>query len=237
MTVLLVSCAGAPKSKGHYKWYTVKRGDTLFAIAWRYGLKYKRLALWNGISKPYTIYPGQQLRLYRPLVRSRLQKTGVKTATMAASSRKRSATGHQEKTYTVNRKLVKNRDNVTNSISWRWPASGKVIKSFAHASGGKKGIDIAGTPGQRVAAASAGRVVYSGSGLIGYGQLIIIKHNQTFLSAYAHNRKLYVKQGEYVKSGQKIAELGKSGTDRPKLHFEIRRHGEPVNPLIYLPKK
>jgi lipoprotein NlpD len=237
MTVLLVSCAGAPKSKRLNKWYTVKRGDTLFAIAWRHGLKYKKLALWNGIGKPYTIYPGQRLRLYRPIVRSRLQKAGVNTATMAASSRQRSTTGHQKKTYIASRKPVKKRDHATNSVSWCWPVSGKVIKNFAYVGNGKKGIDIAGTPGQRVAAASAGRVVYSGSGLIGYGQLIIIKHNQTFLSAYAHNRKLYVKEGEYVKSGQKIAELGKSGTDRPKLHFEIRRHGEPVNPLIYLPKK
>ena len=223
MTVLLVACAGAPKSKGQYKWYTVKRGDTLFAIAGRYRLNYKKLALWNGIGKPYTIYPGQRLRLYRSRVRSH--------------SRQRSASKYQKKTYTASRKSAKKRDNVANSVGWRWPVSGKVIKTFSYAGSGKKGIDIAGTPGQRVAAASAGRVVYSGSGLIGYGQLIIIKHNQTFLSAYAHNRKLLVKEGEFVKSGQKIAELGETGTDRPKLHFEIRRHGEPVDPLIYLPKR
>jgi lipoprotein NlpD len=113
---------------------------------------------------------------------------------------------------------------------------GNLLKEFSVNGSGKKGIDIAGIPGRPVKAASAGRVVYSGSGLLGYGQLIIIKHNSKFLSAYAHNRKLIVKEGDQVEPGQKIAELGSTGTDKPMLHFEIRRLGKPVDPLKYLPK-
>jgi lipoprotein NlpD len=117
---------------------------------------------------------------------------------------------------------------------WRWPARGKVVTSFS--ASGRKGIDIEGRFGQTVMAAAGGRVVYSGSGLIGYGQLIIVKHNKRYLSAYAHNNKLLVKEGDAVKGGQRIAEMGRSGPNRALLHFEIRRDGKPIDPLRYLPK-
>lgn len=121
------------------------------------------------------------------------------------------------------------------SVVWAWPAEGKVLVSGGGAA--NKGLDIAGNQGAIVRAAAGGRVVYQGSGLRGYGQLIIIKHNDEFLSAYAHNDKIYVKEGDVVKRGEKIAEMGSSGTDRTKLHFEIRRQGAPADPLTYLPKR
>ncbi len=125
--------------------------------------------------------------------------------------------------------------NVKSNISWRWPTSGKVIQRFAPAND-KKGVDIAGKVGQPVLAAAAGDVVYSGSGLTGYGNLIIIKHDESHLSAYGHNKSLLVKQGDKVKGGQKIGEMGQSAKDGSILHFEIRRDGKPVDPLLYLPK-
>jgi lipoprotein NlpD len=120
---------------------------------------------------------------------------------------------------------------------WVWPTDGPLLRPFFPDNAGKKGIDIGGGLGQSVRAASEGKVVYSGSGLIGYGKLIIIKHNKTYLSAYAHNRRLLVKEGDYVRIGQRIAELGNTATEKPMLHFEIRRNGEPVDPLRYLPAR
>ena len=117
---------------------------------------------------------------------------------------------------------------------WQWPARGEVVTSFSRSGG--KGIDIAGSFGQAIVAASDGEVVYSGSGLIGYGQLIIVKHNKRYLSAYAHNNKILVKEGDTVKGGQRIAEMGRSGSNRALLHFEIRRDGKPIDPVRYLPK-
>jgi len=120
-------------------------------------------------------------------------------------------------------------------VSWSWPAEGRVIRTYDANSTGKKGVDIAGKTGDPVRAAASGKVVYAGSGLSGYGRLIIIKHNEDFLSAYAHNRKLIAKEGQWVKSGEVVALMGSSGTDRTELHFEIRKHGRPVDPLGYLP--
>ena len=120
-------------------------------------------------------------------------------------------------------------------VEWSWPAAGKVIASFNEASSSGKGLDIGGKSGQPVFAAGPGKVVYSGSGLRGYGKLVIIKHNKTYLSAYAHNRQILVKEGQNVAKGQKIAEMGDSDADLVKLHFEIRRFGKPVDPIKYLP--
>ncbi|MHB1292308.1 MAG: peptidoglycan DD-metalloendopeptidase family protein [Sulfuricella sp.] len=120
-------------------------------------------------------------------------------------------------------------------VEWSWPAAGKVITSFNEASGSGKGLDIGGKSGQPVLAAGPGKVVYSGNGLRGYGKLVIIKHNKTYLSAYAHNHQVLVKEGQNVARGQKIAEMGDSDADQVKLHFEIRRFGKPVDPIKYLP--
>ncbi|WP_235263480.1 peptidoglycan DD-metalloendopeptidase family protein [Nitrincola sp. A-D6] len=120
--------------------------------------------------------------------------------------------------------------------AWRWPVDGQIIRRFSAIEGGSKGIDIAGKSGDPVVAAADGRVVYAGSGLLGYGNLVIINHNRQFLSAYAHNSRILVSENDMVKSGTKIAEMGQTGTDRVQLHFEIRRDGKPVDPLTYLPK-
>jgi len=211
--------------------YTIRPGDTLYTIAWRYKIDYKRLALWNGISPPYVIYPGQKLRVTAPAVIPLAKRPQPSTASNSTPTK------------TVRRATVAKPKNVPAASTaqqqprWRWPTNGKVIRRFAHTGTGNKGIDIAGISGQSVRAASQGKVVYSGSGLLGYGQLIIIKHNETYLSAYAHNRKLLVNEGDRVSVGQMIAEMGETGTDRAKLHFEIRRYGKPVDPLKYLPHK
>jgi len=122
-------------------------------------------------------------------------------------------------------------------VFWSWPAEGRLIRGYDPNSTGKKGIDIAGSSGETVRAAAAGKVVYAGDGLSGYGRLIIIKHNKDFLSAYAHNKKLIAREGQWVNKGEVIAQIGSSGTDRTQLHFEIRRQGRPVDPLRYLPKR
>ncbi|AOS97471.1 Murein hydrolase activator NlpD precursor [Microbulbifer aggregans] len=121
-------------------------------------------------------------------------------------------------------------------VGWRWPARGPLISTFRPKDPLRKGVDIAGQKGDSVLAAANGTVIYAGSALRGYGKLLIVKHNEEYLSAYAHNHKLLVKEGSEVKAGQRIAELGSSGTDRNKLHFEIRRNGQPVDPLAYLPR-
>ena len=229
LLVFLVACVANTKHDSQTRTYTIRKGDTLYSIAWRYHLDYKKLAWWNGIGAPYTIYPGQQLRLNPPKAiplkttppskEKKITRSKVDQAKVDSQHQNRSSVKHDSKLY------------------WHWPTNGQVIEGFSASGTVRKGIDIAGVPGQSVKAASRGKVVYSGSGLIGYGQLIIIKHDETFLSAYAHNRKLLVKEGDYVTIGQRIAELGNTGTDRPKLHFEIRRYGQPVDPLKYLPRR
>jgi lipoprotein NlpD len=236
---MLAACISPQRSGNQYTLYTVRHGDTLYAVAWRYKLDFKRLAAWNGINKPYVIYPGQKLRLNPLSTPTKRAKRSSKTKERRANSRKEkpAKVAMSKQPVYVHKKNVPDTAPVRNSMEWYWPAAGDVIKVYSAQARGKKGIDIAGRPGQSIKAASAGKVVYSGSGLIGYGQLIIIKHDNNYLSAYAHNRSLFVREGDQVKLGQKIAELGSTGTDRPKLHFEIRRNGEPVDPLRYLPKK
>lgn len=195
--------------------HIVRQGDTLYSIAWDAGLDYRALARWNGIPPPYLIRPGQKLRL-RP------DRAGSTTA------------GAVPPAVPTPKPAPGSSDNMAEP-GWIWPASGPVIRRFSRGSA-NPGIDIAGKPGQLVKSAAAGRVVYSGDGLRGYGQLIIVKHNETFLSAYAHNRKLLVREGDRVQRGQPIAEMGATGTDRVKLHFEIRKQGTAVDPLQYLPK-
>lgn len=210
--------------------YTVHKGDSLYTIAMRYRLNYRAVASWNGIRSPYTIYPGQRLKLRPPAGSTRGRTTGRSTSRAPAQTAPKASS---TKTATRSRPAAPAKAAV--SLSWRWPTRGKVVGHYSTAANGRKGIDIAGRSGQPVVAAAAGTVVYSGSGLRGYGRLIIIKHNENYLSAYAHNRKLFVHEGEGVAAGQKIAELGSSGADRPKLHFEIRHNGRPVDPLQYLP--
>jgi lipoprotein NlpD len=198
---------------------TVRKGDTLYAIAQRYNMTISQLASINGLRSPYTIKPGQTLQLSS--TQSYRAAPTTKTPTRKSTATRKPVTASLPDD---NRK-----------VSWQWPVHGKLITTFKSNKTGRKGIDIAGTEGKAVKAAAPGKVVYSGNGLISYGNLVIIRHNRTYLSAYAHNRKLLVKEGDSIRAGQKIAELGKTGTDSPRLHFEIRKNGKPVNPLKYLP--
>ena len=207
------------------KYYVVKQGDTLYSIGFRSGHGYQRLSWWNKISKPYKLQVGQKIKLFKP--KQKLSKVAKVRPRKKKTIKKRNAS---QKTSTIsnnNKKVLK--------LYWQWPMKGRILKTFYQT--GKKGIDISGKLGQKVRAAAAGKVVYSGSGLIGYGNLLIIKHNYLYLTAYANNRKLLVKEGQAVKKGQVIAEVGKVGSKKASLHFEIRKNGRPVNPSRYLPKK
>jgi lipoprotein NlpD len=221
--------------------HAVERGDTLYAIAWQHGLDYRDLARWNGVPAPYTIYPGQQLRITRPAELPPMPP--VQTPAPAASGQSgehRPATS-REAPPSTERRLARPGASASGVAdvnaavkAWAWPARGKLVATFGRSGG--KGIDIAAERGAAVSAAAPGRVVYSGSGLRGYGRLIIIKHNKRYLSAYAHNERLHVKEGDDVVSGQRIADMGSSGSKSVKLHFEIRRDGKPVDPIRYLPR-
>lgn len=204
--------------------HIVKRGDTLFSIAWQQGLDYQTVAVWNGIHPPYTIYPGQKIRLY-PLNRTPRPAPSIRTPQDTASAPNAATT---QSTPTTSMDIP---------VRWQWPATGPILRSFDGDASGKKGISIGGTHGNQVRAAAGGRVVYAGSGLVGYGRLIILKHNDTYLSAYGHNRDLLIQEGDEVRAGQVIAAMGSSGTNRIQLHFEIRRNGKPVDPLRYLPRR
>jgi lipoprotein NlpD len=210
------------KKKSHH---IVVSGDTLFSISWNYDLDYKEVARWNNIKKPYVIHPRQSIRLTRPPTKNTVVKKAILTDKKAAGKEPEAV---KKRTKTV--KPVK----YARKITWQWPTTGKLVKSNSPIS--KKGLDIAGKKGQLVIASAAGNVVYSGSGLLGYGKLIIIKHNETYLSAYAHNSVLIVKEGDSVSSGQKIAKMGQDSNGQVLLHFEIRKNGSPVDPANYLPK-
>lgn len=250
ISMVLASCSShspAPvydRSKNTVNWpktHVVVPGDTLFSIAWRYGLKYEALAKYNGIAAPYIIRPSQVIRLGAIGEKSHAASSGAGNPASTAGAK----TVRQENKNIINRKEnktvlagdAKGKLVTSGAPQWRWPVKGVVISSFQGNNGLNKGIDLGGKLGEPVLAAAAGQVVYSGSGLRGYGKLIIVKHNETFLSAYAHNDKLLVKEGEFVKAGQAIADMGSSGTDRVKLHFEIRRDGTPVDPLKFLPRR
>ena len=204
------------------KVYKVKKGDTLYSISWRYGMDYKTLAKINHIHSPYRLSIGQKLRFkaIKPIKKTYKPKP-VKAKTKAKSTKPTST--------------PKPIANI--KLAWQWPTKGKIISTYSKSATGRKGIDIAGKAGQTIVAAASGKVVYAGNGLPRYGNLLIVKHNDVYLSAYAHNTKLLVKEGQYVKAGQKIARLGSTGTQRNQLHFEIRRNGKPVDPLRFLPKR
>lgn len=209
--------------------HIVLRGETLYSIAWLYSRDFRELADNNNIRSPYTIYPGQKIKLsIRPPVSTQSAKAPVSNPKKAVTQRNTPV-----KKYTADSSTKKS-PAVSNG-SWQWPASGKIISAYSLKMPVNKGIDIGGKLGEPVKAAANGEVVYAGSDLSGYGRLIILKHNSSYLSAYAHNRELLVDEGDSVKAGQKIAEIGSTGTTEPKLHFEIRRDGKPVDPMGYLP--
>ena len=208
----------------------VRRGDTLYRIAVDNGITPLDLALWNGIASPYTIYPGQRLRLYP-------QDQRTPPARSVATARLPAAPKPAPKPAPVARPATPVPAPDADEIDWRWPAEGPVVGSFSAGNATRQGIDIAGKEGQPVRATADGVVVYSGAGLVGYGELVIVKHSEAWLSAYGHNRRRLVNEGQNVKAGQQIAEMGHSGAARDMLHFEIRYNGKPVDPQEYLPRR
>ena len=233
-------------------YYVVQGGDTLYSIAWKLDMNYRELASTNAIRSPYTIYKGQRLRV-KPTtgqavatpvaLQARPTVTASATAPAATAVAKPVSkpvpsqapapkTASKQVTAAPRKSSVQAYDG-----KWVWPTRGRVLSRFQPSGTGKQGIDIGGHADQPVKAAANGKVVYAGSGLVGYGRLIIVKHNETLLSAYGHNNKLLVNEGEQVSAGQMIAKMGSSGTNRNELYFEIRKNGKPTDPLKYLPKQ
>ena len=223
------------ENAGKPGYYTVKPGDTLIRIGLDSGHNFRDIVRWNNLENPNLIEVGQVLRIVpptsdNPLVFTRPGTSGTATTTTAAVPG-RPASSASSTVATSNPQPGSSDED----IAWIWPAQGKLIAGFDEVK--NKGYDIDGKTGDAIIAAGDGRVVYAGAGLRGYGNLIILKHNNTYLSAYAHNQTLLVKEDQTVRKGQKIAEMGNSDADRVKLHFEIRRQGKPVDPSKYLPAK
>ncbi|GAB4204233.1 MAG: peptidoglycan DD-metalloendopeptidase family protein [Tibeticola sp.] len=250
------------ENAGKPGYYTVRPGDTLMRIGLETGQSWRDLARWNSLDNPNQIEVGQVLRVVPPVPGA---PSSVAAAPAPSSSAAQASATAPAASGVVTRPVTSGsvavapvtpgasgavgggagaaaapaqapaRAAETDAIAFIWPAQGTLIGGFDEQK--NKGLDIAGKPGDPVVAAADGRVVYAGAGLRGYGNLIILKHNNTYLTAYAHNQTLLVKEDQTVRKGQKIAELGASDADRPKLHFEIRRQGKPVDPAKYLPAR
>jgi len=233
-------------------YYTVKPGETLFRVGLETGQHWKDIQRWNKLGDPDQIQVGQVLRIHPPLEagdgpaiapakRAEPPAVAVAAATpvrkpaLTAQDKPEPATAVSPKTKPVPPVPSAAPEPARSDSQWIWPVSGPVLSGFDEAK--NKGLDLGGTLGDPVVAAGDGRVVYAGAGLRGYGNLIILKHDSTYLTAYAHNRSLLVKEDQAVRKGQKIAEMGSSDADRVKLHFEIRRQGKPVDPAKYLPAR
>lgn len=214
--------------------HIVGQGDTLFAIAWRYELSIESLARANGLSRPYNIYLGQRLTLDMsraraaysvPVQAARAAPIKDVRPTTSKSTVKKTSRVAQPKSYSLPK----------GKWRWEWPVKGTVSRHY-DSSRVFKGLNIQSAKGRKVGSAAPGVVVYAGRGLRGYGQLLIIKHSDTYLSAYAHNRKMYVKEGQEVAAGQKISEVGGDPENSGRLYFEIRKNGKPVDPMRLLPR-
>lgn len=215
------------------RYYQVEEGDTLYSIAKRAKVNLDTLAKWNNIAAPYTIFIKQKIRLFNS---GRTEKSSVQPSRQAPKKAPKSADVAHKIGISSQKKLILSIDNrKVLKFYCEWPTDGKILKNFSQS--GNKGIDIASQLGRPVKAAAAGTVVYSGQGLLGYGKLLIIKHDEEFLSAYGNNSKLLVTEGQQVEKGRIIAEVGIGARNKAALHFEIRKNGEPVNPIEYLPKK
>ena len=232
------------KSDNKSGFHIVTKGETLYSIAWRYDKDFKEVARWNDIRPPYMIYPEQLIRLKpRPGQKPTTKKAeNLRIQTVTDNARQPKSTPAKQALVKPTKPAMQKKPRPANKpvlpkgpVAWHWPTAGNIVNSNSPKL--KKGINISGKPGQSIKAAAAGQVVYSGSGLFGYGKLIIIKHNETYLSAYAYNSKLLVKEGDTVKSGQTISFMGQDHSGRTLLHFEIRKNGKPINPTSYLPKK
>lgn len=268
--------------RGSYRgsFYQVRKGDTLYFIAYITGKNINDIVSYNNLKKPYTIFPGQKLKLWHPNYQrptygkaekisldpsvsvgsipkvakvtpsipsppqksqqSATQKNNVTPPRSTSKNQKPVVEAKKTKEYVDHKKSVKPvsqppKEENKKISKWLWPTKGRVVNKFTVGEQGNKGIDIAGQRGQAIMSTASGTVVYSGNALRGYGNLVIIKHNDDYLSAYAHNDRLLVKEGQTVKAGQKIATMGSSGSRSVMLHFEIRYQGKSVNPNRYLP--
>ncbi len=252
--------------KGSYKGrnYVVNKGDTLYFISYITNQSIDQLIKVNRLVKPYTIYPGQILSLEAPKVVARVNaqapisaslqevlltppmvipadpnaKTEKKTAKPPPVEKKVATNSSKSyaQTEKTNKPVTKKQIKDNKVSKWIWPVKGRIVGRFSNTENGNKGIDIAGKKGQSIVATAAGTVVYAGDALRGYGNLLIVKHNDTYLSAYAHNDQLLVREQQNVKAGQKIATMGNTGASDTKLHFEIRYRGKSVDPMRFLPK-
>ncbi|SFC54845.1 lipoprotein NlpD [Polaromonas sp. OV174] len=237
------------ENAGKPGYYTVRPGDTMIRIGLESGQNWRDIVRWNALENPNLIEVGQVLRVAppvseasqvvtRPVSSGSVAAAPVPAASASATAKPASAPASAAAPVVAAAPTPAPTPAAINGdedVGWIWPAQGQLIAGFDDAK--NKGLDIAGKAGDAVLASADGRVVYSGAGLRGYGNLIILKHNNTFLTAYAHNQTLLVKEDQAVKKGQKIAEMGNSDADRVKLHFEIRRQGKPVDPAKYLPAK
>ena len=231
------------ENAGKVGFYTVKQGDTLIHIALEHGQSVRDIARWSGIDNPNRIEIGQVLRIEppvvvgvvtRPVTLASAAPTASPAGALANAPRPGAAVAPASPdTATTASAAPGGTGSPDEGVMWTWPTSGNVIAGFDEVK--NKGLDMGGTAGDAVLASADGRVVYVGAGLRGYGNLIILKHNNTYLTAYAHNQTLLVKEDQTVRRGQKIAEMGSSDSDRVKLHFEVRRQGKPVDPIKYLP--
>ena len=224
----------APVADGLYR---IRRGDTLHAIAFRFGLDHRDLARWNRIGPPYLIYPDQVLKLAgspASVPESRAPDPGKPANKPVAKPPPVKTVASKPPVKPASKPAVTVSGDPK---SWVWPVDGRILRSFLANDPARNGLDITAPEGQEVKASAAGTVVYSGNGLIGFGELIIIKHSERMLSAYAHNRRRLVFEGASVTKGQKIAELGHNDRNEAILHFEIRVNGKPVDPRKYLPAK
>lgn len=219
-----------PAPAGYYR---IRNGDTLYKIAGRHRIDYKTLARWNKLGFPYRIYAGLLLRVEPPRGVSAGRDSRQKAKTALRSPTKGATTA--KKSTKVARRAANRGARAASGLRWRWPLKGKIVQRFRRGDRTRQGIRIAGRPGQKVLAAEGGTVVYSDGGLKGYGNLIIVKHNSNYLSAYGFNRRLLVGEGARVKRGQDIAEIGQASDGAYRLHFEVRSRGTPVDPLNYLP--
>ena len=212
--LLLAGCGSGARWQAQPEQHIVRQGETLFSIAWRYGKDTSDLARWNRLGDGSLIHPGQVILLSPP------PGTGGRSASTRTSDRQPLPSIPAQP-----------------PPAWTWPTRGRIGVEFGGKPGSGTGVLIDGRAGQAIVAAASGTVVYAGGGLIGYGELIILKHNDTYLSAYGHNAKVLVKEGQSVRKGQQIATMGEGPQRKPRLHFEIRRNGEPVNPRRYLPAR
>lgn len=219
----LAGCASTPDRPATY---TVKRGDTLYSIAFRHKLDYKELARWNRIGRDYVIHPGQTLRLSPPGKSASPPKSSAPSQAKIPPGLPRDSAGRAP---SIAQPFVA-------PVQWQWPVSGGTATLTSRPNGGY-GLTIVGKLGDDVRAAGSGRVVYTGSGLLGYGQLVIVKHNETYLSAYGHLQSVTVQEGDAVAAGQRIATMGNGPQGSPQLYFEIRIDGTPGNPLSLLPQR